>query len=437
MADYPPVKLVFMKSKGKYYANMTVPADLREATGRNQYRLSTGTSDKGVAESKRGALTMRMYDWLDKHRPDPLGTLKDTLATSLTPEDVDELAASGSLSEVVEDLSKEKLPTTGLEEDYFTAIEERDAALEALSILETLEEDIIPATSDHTISAAISEYLSTKPYALNKTAKEAETALNEFAEFTSASTLEEIKSIDGYRYADHISATKSQSTTKKKLGYVRGLLSYFVRSGVLPDNAFRGLSLPTSSKARTLHRLPFTDAELVEIFKQTMPKHVRDLMEILCTTGMRLDEAALLDWEDIKEEDGVVFFDLTHRDKRVKNIGSARKVPVPAVLATKFKPGSGTGQIFHQFKRNSDGKKQGPASKACMAVIRKVTDDPQKVAHSFRGNLKDKLRSAGVDKETNDFITGHSSGDVAGTYGSGPSLKVRKESLDKIEHHWL
>jgi len=37
-----------------------------------------------------------------------------------------------------------------------------------------------------------------------------------------------------------------------------------------------------------------------------------------------------------------------------------------------------------------------------------------------------------VSKEINDFITGHSSGNVAGTYGSGPSLKVRQDAIEEL-----
>jgi len=42
------------------------------------------------------------------------------------------------------------------------------------------------------------------------------------------------------------------------------------------------------------------------------------------------------------------------------------------------------------------------------------------------------LRNLGVSKEVNDFITGHSSGDVAGKYGSGVSLQVRYEAVSRI-----
>ena len=72
-----------------------------------------------------------------------------------------------------------------------------------------------------------------------------------------------------------------------------------------------------------------------------------------------------------------------------------------------------------------------------MKLVRQVTDERLKVVHSLRGNLKDLLRDAGVPKDTNDYLTGHGSGDVAGQYGSGPSLKVRASALNKIDHPWL
>ena len=77
------------------------------------------------------------------------------------------------------------------------------------------------------------------------------------------------------------------------------------------------------------------------------------------------------------------------------------------------------------------------ASHAIMPWIRNITDDPKQVIHSLRGTLKDLLRDAGVSKEVNDFITGHAGGDAAGKYGSGPSLKVRKEALELVDHIWI
>jgi integrase len=144
---------------------------------------------------------------------------------------------------------------------------------------------------------------------------------------------------------------------------------------------------------------------------------------------LRVDEAALLDWDDVKVDQGVVYFDLT--DKIVKNKGSQRRVPVHSSLM--WITTGKTGQMFPEFTRDADGKAQASASKALMPLIRIVTDDKAKVVHSLRGNFKDMMRDAGVSKEVNDFITGHASGYVAGQYGSGPSLKVRKEAVDCLK----
>ena len=93
--------------------------------------------------------------------------------------------------------------------------------------------------------------------------------------------------------------------------------------------------------------------------------------------------------------------------------------------------------MFPEFTRDKDGKAQASASKLLMPLIRKVTVEKNKVVHSLRGNFKDMLRDAGVSKEINDFITGHGSGDVAGGYGSGPSLKVRQEAVERVSFDFL
>jgi integrase len=150
---------------------------------------------------------------------------------------------------------------------------------------------------------------------------------------------------------------------------------------------------------------------------------------------MRIDEAALLTSDDMKNDGVIPFFDLTASDKVIKNIGSARQVPIIPHIFNEL--GTASGRLFPRFKVDADGKAQSAASKACMTFIRKVTTDPKVVVHSLRATLKDRLRDAGVQKEINDFITGHGSGDVAGSYGSGSSLKVRYEALCKVDHPWL
>ena len=183
--------------------------------------------------------------------------------------------------------------------------------------------------------------------------------------------------------------------------------------------------------------LPFSHDELHAIFDLKLPKQERLLLSILITTGMRLDEVALMTWDRIKFQNGVLCFSLVNdsQNVRVKTTGSHRYVPIPDIIKKQFGNG-GEGRVF-DYRIDRDGKAQAAASDAVMPYIRLVTQYDRKVAHSMRGNFKDLVRELEISKELNDFITGHSQGDVAGRYGSGPSLAKRLELMNRIEHPWL
>jgi integrase len=170
------------------------------------------------------------------------------------------------------------------------------------------------------------------------------------------------------------------------------------------------------------------------------------LFSFLVTTGCRLDEAALLCWENIvRHEDGFHYIDLTKAI--VKNQGSKRLLPIPdclqTVLPTTGQQATVQGLLpspddrLFDYSLDADGKASRAASQALGRQIAKIKADKDQVTHSLRGNLKDMLRDVGVSKEINDYITGHSQGDVASQYGSGPSIKLRYEALNKVKHPYL
>jgi integrase len=238
-----------------------------------------------------------------------------------------------------------------------------------------------------------------------------------------------------YDFASGQSAVLAGKTIVNRVSYVSQCLTYAERKGIITSNPFVGLTLDGYGRSQESYT-PLDRKQLDALFKLTMPDEDRKLLSILITTGMRLDEAALLTWEDVKDEGGIPYFDLTVKGKKIKNIGSARKVPIVPVLL-KVLGTKETGRLF-SYKTDKDGKAQSAASKALMRHIKKVRGtDTSKVVHSLRGSFKDMLRDEEVSKETNDFLTGHGSGDVAGGYGSGPSLKVRYDALCKVKHPWL
>ena len=91
------------------------------------------------------------------------------------------------------------------------------------------------------------------------------------------------------------------------------------------------------------------------------------------------------------------------------------------------------------YSLDVDGKAARAASQACKRQLEKLDDLEEKQAnHSLRGNLKDLLYDVGVTKELNDYITGHSQGDVAGDrYGFGHSIEIRYEALNKVKHPYI
>ena len=229
----------------------------------------------------------------------------------------------------------------------------------------------------------------------------------------------------------------SNSQISKMITYGRGLFKYATktrgtnREALLDSQPWTGIELNDYGK-KVREYLPLDENELHALFELDMGTQERLLLSILVTTGMRLDEVALMTWDRIREHKGILCFCL---DERVKNEGSKRYIPVPDIIKPML-VGKRQGRLF-TYRIDRDGKAQAKASDACMALIRQVTQDARKVAHSLRGNFKDALRELEVSKEVNDFITGHAKGDVGGKYGEGPSIAKRASVMNEIPHTYL
>ena len=193
-------------------------------------------------------------------------------------------------------------------------------------------------------------------------------------------------------------------------------------------NPFTELNL-SSYGAKKVHYRPFKDDELKMLFKQNMSAEARLTFSILIATGMRLDEVALLDMRQVRQHsEGFNYLDLTD-DALVKNTGSQRLIPLhPAIKL----PTTKAGRLF-SYKLDSAGKAQMEASRKLNPIVRLVSNYSRLVVHSLRGTFKDMLRNSGVSKEINDFITGHSQGDSASSYGSGPSISVRYDAIKDLD----
>lgn len=299
---------------------------------------------------------------------------------------------------------------------------------------ENFDDEGEPNETGKAVSTLLTAYLGSSKWNDKrlKSKSAAERQIRSFVKVSGDLAVSRLSKQHAYKFATILEKDgKSNKTIKSYVSAVASMLTWCEQNGYIEVNPFVNLSLSDYGPPQRSFK-PFSKEQLIALFRLALPDQERLLLEILITTGMRLDEAALLTWEQVKERDGIPFFDLT--DALVKNRGSAREVPVPSCLRL---PERGTGRLF-DYTLDADGKASRRASRILGEFIKQVPNKkPQQVLHSLRGTLKDLLRDAGVSKETNDFITGHSGSDVASSYGSGPSLKVKYEAVNKVQHPWL
>ena len=313
------------------------------------------------------------------------------------------------------------------------------------------------------ISSSVAEvskrYLAQNKWNRERTKSSAALALERFCNLHGGDTdIADFNSKHAYQFAEWMeeelgSANKS---IKAAISYVKGMFSWAITQTdyTLTDEPWATLPKISGYGKEEEGYKPFTHDQLTQLFNLV---HKRDkgrmnprehlLLSILITTGCRLDEAALLCWDNIKKhEDGWHYFDLT--TAIVKNTGSQRLLPIPDCLWPLF-PARGQqltvdGTIhspddrLFDYSLDADGKAARAASQACGRQLDKIQRQPRQVTHSLRGNLKDLLRDVGVSKELNNYITGHGQGDVGGDrYGKGHSIAIRYEALNKVEHPWI
>lgn len=307
------------------------------------------------------------------------------------------------------------------------------------------------------LSALIKMYVAETKWKRIKTRSSALSALKRFMSCVGDVDVCIITQKHGYTFAKYLEdeLDLANKSIKSNISYVSGLFTWCIKQSELQgfvSNPFNKLNLSKyGHEAQSF--IPFKVSQLHQLFgladvdgKGRMNRREYLLFGFLITTGCRMDEAALLTWENIiRHDNGWHYIDLTKAI--VKNAGSKRLLPIPYKLQSILPPSghqltvdglisSPDGRLFN-YSCDKDGKASRAASQALGRQIAKIKPDRGQVSHSLRGNLKDMLRDKGVSKELNDYITGHAQGDVASSYGSGHSIELRYEALNKPVHPYL
>lgn len=500
---YAPPSLTQIPSKGNvWYVIITKPESLRGGKKNIQVRRSTGTTDRRLARIKQSQIVEEIYaEWDRQLERDPFVELleahgfQDPIYNWSAKQFVERqgrvqaamhvwtklVRHRGEHHPVVDEMFKylnyeEALELrriiTPEEDPYPASIRARkDAELRAfLSDL-----DGTPAYSDRskvskpatiinqsgcrTILDYLPEYMDARKWASIrlKTKAEAKSKIERCAEIIGDLPLDQILANHGYAIASTLDHDgKSNSTIKAHVNALSLMIDHaaprLIDSSIRPARPFvvanplKGISLKEYGRAKRSWQ-PLTEDQLFRLFKQDMPAKDRLLLSILITTGMRLDEAALLTSKQLKQDrHGIRYFDLSMGAIVKNDKFAARNVAIPDCLKI---PPLEDGLLF-DFPRNADGKASSKASKELnqkyFHPIRSDAKDDRKVVHSLRHNLSGfllNLTDPAPSSEHMNWITGHgmqggiTESERQRTYGQDPDVKVKYDIVNRIQHPWL
>ena len=164
--------------------------------------------------------------------------------------------------------------------------------------------------------------------------------------------------------------------------------------------------------------------------------------------GMRSNEICQLDAADIKLEENVWGFDVTHisatgeDDKSVKTGSSIRFVPIhPRLIDFGLLEYHGTrpanAKLFGDITRGADGYYSTNFSKKVNRYLKSIgTHGPRHKFHSFRHNFRDAMRNGRVHPEIARALGGwtRSNTDAFDIYGNGFRVEKLKDEIVRVDY---
>jgi integrase len=245
--------------------------------------------------------------------------------------------------------------------------------------------------------------------------------------------------------------------TKRTRNLYAALLSAVYKSAIRREkasaNPFEEQRLKGVAK---VHYEPFTDEEIAALFadakfevspeKHTTATALPWASLIAAYTGCRREEVAQLKAADIKQTDGIWYFEFCH-DGNGKTEAATRVVPFHRALIDagllKYRDALPAGsRLFPGLKgRASKDGKLGAALGDAFEAWRKRLGIVRKGVnfHSFRHTVGDRLLKAGVPENDSAALLGHAHKNITTrVYGhSGPGLRRLREIVEKISYPGL
>ncbi|MGE0108359.1 MAG: tyrosine-type recombinase/integrase [Bdellovibrionales bacterium] len=234
------------------------------------------------------------------------------------------------------------------------------------------------------------------------------------------------------------------ASIRKYITTYSGFYDWAMKRKDTDENNFKDINLRIKKGKQT--RDPFSREETKAIYEallQTSVEHHKWGTLIAFFTGARREEIAQMNIEDIKQEDGIWFFDINHRgDKRLKTLASEREIPIHSQLielgfleyVEKVKA-EDNARLFPELSKNDNngygrsiGRWFNETLLPRLGIKRKGL-----VFHCLRNTLATNLQRKGVEDSLVKRIIGHSQKDVMNRhYAQGQTLKQRQEAIELL-----
>jgi integrase len=447
--------------KAAKYIRCVIPTDLQTRLGRGEIVRSLRTRSHREAVARWHIVEHGIRLAFDEARRDPMVDRKklDELVDRLTDVAVARTEATlGIGSRVAPDPARE----------WAEAVARRNAAKAAATERPQVAPKAAPAGP--LLSEAVGRYASFKKAQGAWTDKSAQlftALLQELVEIVGDRELSTFTKADLLRYYEALPRLPSNAAKKwpeldaravldataaldvdrlapksinKRLSAVKSFIGWAVDADLLSTNLGTILKPVPEGDARQA-RLPLSDAE-VRAFVAKCDEDARDeahrLVPLLCAySGLRLNEAAQLDRDDIREVEGVWVCDINgDGDKELKTPTAKRLVPIhssilPSILA--YRETVHRGNLWG-IQKGRDGH-SGPLSKWFARRLDAVVDDQRKTFHSLRHSVATKLKGQGVEEYLIEGLLGHTSRSMStGRYGKAAPVETMRSVVERIEY---
>jgi site-specific recombinase XerD len=303
-------------------------------------------------------------------------------------------------------------------------------------------------------SVAVTEYLKHFEKRAPATLREKQSVLGRFMTMTgSDKAVHTLTKQHCIKYRDALSQEVSQSRVNTTLSHVGHFFKWCMAHEHYPDG-----KLPTDGLAyedvETVSFDPFTNEDLQNIFgSEEYRKQLHDgelarhfLPLVLLYSGSRREEIAGLPLSEVKEKDGIWYFNIkfdAEKGRRLKNKASVRTVPVHSFLiangflayAESVKK-SGAKVLFPNLGKDGRLTAGDSVGKWHKRVIEKcVKVNGRKLAlHSYRSTVISKLHERGVKGEVVRALVGHEGVDIHEKTYLHVALSTLKEAIEKLDH---